>query len=320
MLEGILRAKDKLGKIVDSDGSTPCFTLLLRSDDQIKHFYGDYNAILESNRDFLLKLESGGDELGWHPHFWRQVSPNGIWFQEYRDIGWQADMLKHAYNSYQMVLPGRAKTVRMGWCYHNNTTMGTLDKLGVETDISAFPGLRIDPRGQVNEGANYYDWSISPYRPFKPSINDYRRPAEDSEKSYSILEAPNFVARSLLWGIFNGLVLFKKMRDPRQLIYAIMRKSFISTITGKPVLFRPILRQISRDVKLHGRVIYITPLHPDELIENIHPVYSLENMERNISAIMELGNSIGAEIKYIRGRQIKEIFDDCNLDSLESQP
>jgi hypothetical protein len=47
-------------------------------------------------------------------------------------------------------------------------------------------------------------------------------------------------------------------------------------------------------------------LHPDELIENIHPVYSLENMEKNLRSILELADSMQAKVKYIRACQTKD--------------
>jgi hypothetical protein len=54
-------------------------------------------------------------------------------------------MLEKAFAAYQEALPGRARTVRMGWSYHNNRTFAALDKLGVEVDTSGIPGLRIIP-------------------------------------------------------------------------------------------------------------------------------------------------------------------------------
>lgn len=308
MLEGIPRTKDKLQKLTDNNGNPPVFTWNLRVDDQTKRIYGTYSHILSTHIDFLLELEKSGDELAWHPHFWCFDENAKVWYQNYQDTDWQVEMLASAYDAYQEVLPGRAKTVRTGWSYHNNRTMATLDKLGVQVDTSAIPGLRILPRKKQVRLSNFYDWYISPHRPFHPSAVDYRRGAKEGESSYTLLEVPNSVSHSPLWGMLSGLVLAKKMKDPRQVGYALARPAFMSTITGKPALFKPMLAQIKRSLKNNDRVIYSSPLHPDELIENIHPVYSLENMEWNLKSILELAESLEAGVVYTQACQAKKYF------------
>ena len=306
MLEGIPRAKEGLHSLSDSYGKPPVITWNLRADNQIKQMYGSYGSILEKHVEFFRQLESTGDELAWHPHFWRFDEKRSAWYQEYQDSDWQVLMLKEAYASYQQILPGRARAMRTGWSYHNNRTFSTLDELGVEVDISGIPGLRILPRENRRHLANFYDWSITPRKPYHPSAADYRREATDGEGRYSILEAPNLVARSFWWGMLSGAVLAKKMSDIKQIKYALSRPTFMSTITGKPFLFRPMLAQMKRDLKRDGKLIYVTLLHPDELTENVHPVYSLENMEANIRSIHRLAQSMNAKVKHIRACDIRQ--------------
>ena len=306
MLEGIPRAKDKLQKLTDSDGRTPVFTWNLRVDHQIKQIYGAYNHILTAHNNFLLWLEKTGDELGWHPHFWCYDEKRKVWHQNYQDVDWQVEMLEEAHAAYQAVLPGRARTVRMGWSYHNNRTFATLNKLGVEVDISGTPGLKTLPQKRQVRLSNFYDWSITPNKPFYPSIADYRREAKEGEKSYSLLEAPNFMAKSFFWGMLSGLVLARKMRDMKQIGYALSRLAYMLPITGKPMLFKPMLAQMKKILKSDDKVIYNSILHPDELIENVHPVYSLEHMERNIRSILELADRMHAKVKYIRACETKD--------------
>lgn len=306
MLEGIPRAKDRLQKLTDSDGRPPVFTWNLRVDHQIKQMHGAYNHILTTHTEFLLELEKKGDELAWHPHFWCYDDKKKVWYQNYQDTDWQVEMLKEACAAYQEVLPGRARTVRMGWSYHNNRTFAILDKLGVDVDISGIPGLRILPQKKQVRLSNFYDWSITPNKPFYPSTADYRREAKEGEKSFSLLEAPNFMAKSFFWGMLSGLVLARKMKDMKQIGYALSKPAYMSTITGKPMLFKPMLAQMKKNLKVDDKVIYNSLLHPDELIENIHPVYSLENLEENIRSILELADSMQAKVKYIRACETKD--------------
>ena len=306
MLEGIPRAKDRLQHLVDSDGNPPVFTWLLRADYQIKQIHGGYNYILSSYKEFLLDVEKSGDELGWHPHFWYYDEKRKVWYQNSKDVDWQVEILREAYDAYRDVLPKGPRTVRMGWGYHNNHTFDTLDKLGIEVDISGLPGLRIDPPGKREPLSNYFDWSITPHKLYHPSTVDYRREPRTGENSYSLLEAPNLVARSPFWGMLSGLVLARKMKDIRQIRYALATPAYMSTITVKPALFKPMLAQIRKNLMNDNRAFYITPLHPDELIDNMHPVYSLENMEVNMRSILELADIANACVRYIRACDIKD--------------
>jgi len=307
MLEGIPRAKDKLSKLVDDYNQSPIFTWLLRADYQIKHYYGEFDHILKTNLEYLLSLERDGDELGWHPHFWYLDQVRNLWIQNFSDIVWQSEMLDSAFKAFQAILPGRAKSVRMGWTFHNNQTMARLGNLGVKIDLSAIPGIKIDPDSKLPI-ANYYDWEISPRQPFYPSRIDFRRPALSGEQSLPIIVAPNFIAKSIFWGLFSGVVLAKKMRDLNQIKRALSKRTYMSTITSNPRLFQPILRQLAKDLKKNNDVYYVTPLHPDELIPNIHRVYSLENMEINLQSILNIARNCKSRVKYIRAIDLINYF------------
>ena len=86
MTEGIPELKSSLKGLTDRQGHEPVFTWLLRVDDQIKAMYGAFNWVLTEHQSFLADLEDSGDELGWHPHFWRQDTQSQSWFQETADV------------------------------------------------------------------------------------------------------------------------------------------------------------------------------------------------------------------------------------------
>ncbi len=305
MLEGIPRSREKLKNLKDSDGNQPVVVWLLRVDYQIKVISGAYNSVLTEYKDFLQSLEDSGDELGWHPHFWQLDEKKSIWFQNYEDTGWQKKMLREAYASFQEIFPGRAKTARTGWTYHNNETMKTFGELGVEVDISAFSGLKIPADGKQRAISNFYDWYDTPLEPYYPSIDDYRRPALNNETSCSVLEVPNLTAKSLFWGIVSGLVLTKKTGSIRQLGYSLARPRLFPSISCSPMLFRPLLSTIKSILGQKNQLVFATGLHADELIENVHPVYSLENMAANIESLLKLAERLNVRLKFIRGCDIK---------------
>lgn len=305
MTEGIPRAKERLARLPDSDGNPPRFSWCLRVDHQVNQLHGAYNWVLSTHRDFLLQLEQAGDELSWHPHFWRYDQEQKVWYQEYWDRAFQLTMLAEAYSAYQAVLPGRAQTVRMGWGYHNTQTFAKMQEMGVKVEYSAIPGLKILPQHDRVRSSNYFDWSLSPDRPYFPTVSDYRREAAPGENAFTLVEIPVFVSHSLFWGVGAGLQLARKMKNVMQVWYAFTRPTFLINITGKPAYFAPMLAQIRRSLKSRDRVIFNTYLHADELIENNHPLYSLENMEANISSMLALAREEKASVKFIRAIDVR---------------
>lgn len=305
MLDGIPQLKNKLKNIRDSENSSPTISWCLRADYQIKRYYGSYNHILNKHNDFFLQLEQDGDELAWHPHFWNYDENQECWYQDCYDREWQVRMLKEAHAAYIQSLPGRAKSVRMGWDYHNNETFASLEEIGVEVDFSGIPGLRIDPKNDKVRSANFFDWSLSPNHPYYPAISDYRREARDGEEAFRLLEAPNFVSESFFWGNVSGLVLAKKMKNPMQILRALKRPTYWIGITGKPSYFNPLVAQIGRTLKKSRRIVFVTYFHPDELLPNKSSLYSLENMHENLSSLMRSAEKLGASIRFIRATDIK---------------
>ncbi|MDZ4723267.1 MAG: hypothetical protein SGI97_05125 [candidate division Zixibacteria bacterium] len=307
MLHGIPRTKEQLKELIDAVGKKPVFTWCLRVDDQIKRYLGAYSSVLSAHKDFLLELERSGDELGWHPHFWRQDTKSQQWYQEWSDKKWQTDMLRVAHSEYQQVLPGRAKSAKMGWGYHNNETFATLEKLGVKLEFSALSGMAVRPPSVQGRGVNYFDWFSSPNRPYYPSRDDYRREAHTVTESVPLLEAPNFTAESFRWGMVAGLALALKMYRPGQIINSLRRPAYWITITGRPNLFQPLLDQLRRTLRNSDQVFFVTYFHPDEVIENKSSLYSLDYMKNNIRGLLKVVKSCGAEARYIQAREIAEL-------------
>ena len=188
--------------------------------------------------------------------------------------------------------------------------MNTFGELGIEVDISAFPGLKIPPDGKQRAISNFYDWYDTPSEPYYPSIEDYRRPAKKNEKSCSVLEVPNLTAKSLFWGIISGLVLTKKTASIRQLGYSLAKPRLFPAITCSPKLFKPLQSTIKSTLTKKNHLVYATGLHADELIKNVHPAYSLENMAANIESLLKLADGINAKLKFIRGCDIKKYVTD----------
>lgn len=308
MLEGIPLGKEKTRTILDSDGKPPVFTWCIRVDHQVKQLCGSYDYVLVNHTKFLVELEKSGDEIAWHPHFWRYDEALRKWYQELADIDFQVKMLEEASAAFSAAMPGRGKTVRMGWSYHNNRTFATLDKLGIQIECSSIPGLRILPKNQDVHWDGFYDWVGTPDDPYYPSRDDFRRPARDGEKAVSVLEVPCFMTHSAAWGIFAGLVLSRKMKTLSPLTAALRRPAYIVNITGKPSLFRPLLSTLDKRLRRQEKTTFLTYFHADELVDNVHPVYKLEHMLTNLRSVLECAARNDVKVKFLRALDLKTIY------------
>lgn len=309
MTEGIPRLKDDVASLRDHEGKSPVFTWLLRVDEQVRRMQGSYAWVLRNHTAFLQSLESSGDELGWHPHFWKFDDQANKWYQEAQDVTWQIRMLQEAHRDYMSVLPGRALSVRMGWDYHNTQTYATLEQLGVRVEFSAIPGMCTIRRAVSAHPENLFDWYPTPRHPFYPSRVDYRRPAAAGEEAFSLLEAPNFVSTSHLWGLVSGLQLARKMRDRSQLRRAMVRPTYWINITGRPRYFAPILTAVSRRLSdsKNANELFVTYFHPDELLPNRTSLYSLQSMHANIESLLRVCHSLGVAPEFIRASQVSAL-------------
>lgn len=310
MLEGIPLLKQRVSGCRDSDGRSPMFTWLLRVDEQVKRVHGEYAWVLRTHGSFLEELERSGDELGWHPHFWRFDEAVARWYQEAKDVAWQIDMLKQAHADYMRVLPGRAKSVRMGWDYHNNDTLHTLDALGVSVDFSALPGLRTLSASISRHPENLFDWYPTPRRAYKPSTADYRIPAPDRLPSLGLIEAPATVSTSYSWGLIAALQLARKMKDAGHITRWLRRPTYWINLTAKPKYFSPIIGAIRSGIRNSAVAdsYFITYFHPDELLENKSGLYDLESAARNITAIVDLCTSEGAKVKFAKAAELPALM------------
>jgi len=156
-------------------------TFFIRADEQIRNLYGAYSDIfIEFHNDVGKHFSKG-----WHPHLLRWSKVAQCWGQEFRDIEWMRRVLTDCVEDLK-AHGFEVRFTKMGWCYHNNTTMQTLSNLGVEADFSALPGAKRP--GRLIEGKSLqdkFDWSRTGSKPYHPNEHDYQKPG-----SLRILEIP----------------------------------------------------------------------------------------------------------------------------------
>lgn len=305
MLEGIPALKESVRALRDDAGRAPAFTWLVRADEQVRAMQGSYAWVVEQHRAWLDELRASGDEIGWHPHFWRLASVadaggqgQGSWYQEIEDVAWQLEMLEATHATL-----GRAgfapRSVRMGWDYHNNETLSALARLGVRIDFSALPGMRTIHGVPPRRSENLYDWHRTPDHAYHPSPVDYQRAREGREEALDLIELPIAVARSRTWGLVAGAQLARKTRRLGPLLDALRRPSYCISLTARPALFMPLVDALRDTLRSRRRIAptFATYFHPDELLPN-RTIYALEHVRDNLRSLLTVIHGEGARAGF----------------------
>lgn len=168
----------------------PKLTVLIRSDTYMNDMFGDHAYCARASYDFFDGLRSDGHEIGWHPHLWRWL--NDRWMAELDDIEFMKGCFAKGFNCLCDYF--QVKSVRTGWDFMSNEVMHTLESLGLQTDFSALPGLKVQ---EITQGYEC-DWIGAPTHFYFPSRDDYRRPsAKDCvhvlEMPITLTETPNLI-------------------------------------------------------------------------------------------------------------------------------
>jgi hypothetical protein len=304
--EGIPALKTLLHGIHDARGREPVFTWLLRADAQVHALCGEYALVVGAHGALLRRLEDSGDELGWHPHFWRRTGRDGGWMQELDDVDWQLEMLRSAHAALHAALPNGVRSVRMGWNYHNLRTFAALDALGVQVEFSALPGMRTLFADPPAHRENLFDWMEAPRLPYHAARTDHRRRAGAGEPAFAMLEVPTFVSGSRLWSLASGLQLARKTRRLAPFMDALSRPTYWINLTARPHLFRPLVDSLRRALARRDvqPLVFATYFHPDELLPNRSALYDLPSVRTNLLALLRACEEAGVPAEFLQAREL----------------
>jgi hypothetical protein len=140
-------------------------TWFFRIDRHMASVYGSETFLFDRYGQEMHWLRSRGHEIGWHFHGYQLV--NGRWRQNV-DEDEICDELRHCG---QIARQLGLSTVRMGWAFHTNRTMGILDQLAFAVDCSALPR-------PSTGGPAAIDWTTTSQQAYQPSVLDYRIPGD----------------------------------------------------------------------------------------------------------------------------------------------
>jgi hypothetical protein len=233
-----------------------CATWFLRADWQLQEVYGTCDYLLRKHAAIWNAFLAAGDELAWHPHLYTR-NPQGRFVPE-REGSRAAEQFRQI-NTSLIAAHHAFQVVRIGEAFGSNELAGAMEDLGLRVDSTAISGRRRDDLSRS------FDWSVSPNRPFRPSVADFRIPGHPSRG---------------FWQVPMTTVPIRAPREnapvPRYL-----------NLAYRPEVFAEALKSWKREDVL------VTILHIDELLPHAepHPFYEFDfrALPINLARLAEFG-------------------------------
>jgi len=267
-------------------------TFFLRADEQIRSLCGSFSDVF---RDFYDRIRAPFS-VAWHPHLFRWSESSGCWQQEYQDNEWMREMLTDCHDD--LVSQGfRITSCKMGWCFHNNSTITTLSDLSVDADFSALPGIRRP--GRLINGISFqdrFDWSKTAAEPYHPNKCNYQKPG-----SLRILEIPLTTLETtslteFLYSAKLALAAFQRLDF-----------SYLPSLRSATPLFLPNLRSTQSIRELCSILLsrrennYITIyLHPSDLLDANRKMI----LEEFLCQLVSTTNKQHGEISFVNSLEL----------------
>lgn len=301
---GIPSLFDFMTGSVDSNGQSLKITWCVRCDEQLRQIYGMRNWAYNEFSDIWEHLKKGGHEIAWHPHFWRWSEKEGVWFQE-EDPTWIADCLRSSYSSIPSNM--KPKTLKTGWGYHCNESVGTVEELGLIADVSPIPSLK-SASTIVGTGLalGKYDWSISPKQPYHPSKEDYRLNGIDS---YSLLFIPATLFRlPFHYSIGKRFVYrIQAAMGKRQKIHT--HSDFAPMAPTKPTnAMKNTIRNLFKSAKnSDDHFVLHSYFHPDELLKE-SGIFSRQNFCNYFELISDIASENNVEFLHVSASELASLY------------
>jgi hypothetical protein len=169
---------DKLGRVP--------ITWFVRADGQLESILGSSSYLLEKYGSFWTSVQASGDELGWHPHLYRQRNPSeaAVLISDPKQA---REELERLWTGLKVSFHPRAFRNGEGW--HAPETYSAVERLGFRCDSTAIPGRN----GGLGHPMN---WDGAPNQPYFPLADDLcqsgsDRPLLELPMNTWLLQAPH---------------------------------------------------------------------------------------------------------------------------------
>ena len=276
---GVPLLLNSISHLKDSFGNLLVATWFIRSDDQIKFYFGSRNHLVTSKFSLWQSLIYSGHEIGWHPHLY-ELS-NNIWAQSTNSDNLK-EQLFNSYSEFNEIFDNKISSSRIGEAYFSNTIGITLDELNIKYDSTALPG-----RNRIDQSRSF-DWIKTNNSPYKPSKNDYSISNNDN---YNFIEIP--------FTMVSSLADYDKSPIKRYL-----------DISFKHSCIKSGISEIVYDGNYLNMII-----HPSTIIPSINKgkshgllSFDIKHVEKNLNYIIDLATERGIEYKFSTISKFGETF------------
>jgi hypothetical protein len=144
-------------------------TWFVRADGQLESILGTPAYLLEKYDNLWTKVTAAEDELGWHPHLYRQARLEDPAQLITDPIEAQTE-LERLWNKINTAFHPTAFRNGEGW--HTPETYATVERLGFRCDSTAIPG-------RVGGFGHPMNWQGAPNQPYFPVSDDVCKPGAE---------------------------------------------------------------------------------------------------------------------------------------------
>jgi hypothetical protein len=259
-------------------------TWFVRADGQLESILGSSAYLLEKYDSFWAAARRIGDEIGWHPHLYRQARAEdaAVLIADPREAQDELERLwSELRNSF------RPTSFRNGEGWHTPETYATVERMGFRCDSTAIPGRTGGPGHPMN-------WEDAPNQPYFPASEDLRK----AGASRSMIELPMNTWR---------------LRAPHDSVSEKPARLRYINPAVHPHLFAEALRRWENNLagSTLGLSIWVMIFHPDEVMEAaVDGLYSRSTSAlcANLVSIADSIRRMGHEVEWATVSQAAECW------------
>jgi hypothetical protein len=157
-------------------------------DPQISETYGSADWAVSRYPDVFDQILLAHDELGLHPHVWRLDRESREWYVDFAEQSWVEECVTQCFDQFTKVFSRTCRSFRFGDRWLNERTVGLIERLGAQFDLTIEPGRKRERLRERFTGS-LPDYSSAHRSPYQPSTANYLEPG-NGVSSRSLWEIP----------------------------------------------------------------------------------------------------------------------------------
>lgn len=149
-----------------------------RIDPQIALTHGSADWAVRTYAERIAEAKGCGDEIAAHVHVYRWDAALERWIADFANETWVESCVRDALADYERVLGEPCRIFSFGDGWHNQASVGLIERLGIRIDLSMEPGCgAVSPSGpgELSTGV-HPDRRGMPAHPYRPSATDFLKP------------------------------------------------------------------------------------------------------------------------------------------------